>query len=304
MARFVDLHTHTVYSDGGLTPNQLVVEAKKAKLSAIAVTDHDNTKATEVATLKGQELGVEVVPAVEITAYIDSRNDLHILGYFIDPRNHILQKKLEFYQKERERVAKEIVENLEQLGYKITFKDLRDTTKGTIVKPHIASVVISKKENEEKLKKDFGEIPSTGGFIEKYLNPDGPAYSPRNAATPKEALDLIHGAGGLAVLAHPCWNLTEKIKSRLIFADHWVKTLVGLGLDGIEVWAHRDSVEDTKKCVEHFEVLADKYNLVKTGGSDFHGFGSAGKNLGFEDFYLKVPYEVLENLKKRVASRK
>jgi predicted metal-dependent phosphoesterase TrpH len=172
-------------------------------------------------------------------------------------------------------------------------------TKGTIVKPHIAHCVINKQENEDKLIADFGKIPTTGEFIEKYLNPDGLAYVAREAATPQEAIDLIHSAGGLAVLAHPCWNLTEKIKSRLVFADHWVKTLVDLGLDGIEVYAHRDTEVDTKKCVEHFEALAEKFHLVKTGGSDFHGFGSAGKQLGFKDFYLKVPYEVLTNLKKR-----
>src|SRR5690554_5743025 len=100
MEKFVDLHTHTIYSDGGLTPNQLVVEAKQASLAAIAVTDHDNTKAIEVATLKGQELGVEVIPGIEVTAYIDQTQDLHILGYFIDYRNRTLQKKIEFYQKE------------------------------------------------------------------------------------------------------------------------------------------------------------------------------------------------------------
>src|SRR5947208_3301853 len=106
MARNIDLHTHTIYSDGGFSPNQLVVEAQKAGLAAIAVTDHDNTKALEVANLKGKELGVEVVPAVEITAYVDPLNDLHILGYFIEARNHELQRRLEFYQKEREETSK------------------------------------------------------------------------------------------------------------------------------------------------------------------------------------------------------
>jgi len=278
-----------------------VVEAQKAGLAAIAVTDHDNTKALEVANLKGKELGVEVVPAVEITAYLDPLNDLHIIGYFINARDHELQRRLEFYQKEREETSKKIVENLNKFGFKINFKELRDSTKGTIVKPHIANLIIQKEDNSEKLKEEFGEVPTTGAFIEKYLNPNGLAYVARSAATPKEAIDLIHSAGGLAVLAHPCWNLTEKIKSRLVFADHIVKNLVDLGLDGIEVWAHRDSVEDTKKCVEHFEKIAEKYNLIKTGGSDFHGFGSAGKSLGFKDFYLKVPYGVLENLKKKAG---
>ncbi len=303
MAKLIDLHTHTVYSDGGLSPNQLIVAAKEAGVSVLAVTDHDNTKAIEVAILKGKELGVEVIPAIEITAYIDSLNDLHILGYFINARHRALQKKLEFFQKAREEASKEIVTKLIDFGYKINFKELKDSTKGTIVKPHIANLVISKKDNEEKLLADFGHVPTTGEFIEKYLNPQGLAYVPREAATPQEALDLIHEAGGIAVLAHPCWSLTEKIKTKIVFADSWVEKLVKMGLDGIEVWAHRDSVEDTQKCVEHFEKLADKYKLIKTGGSDFHGFGSAGKNLGFKDFYLKVPNSVLEDLKAKYQEK-
>ncbi len=301
MAKLVDLHTHTVYSDGGLSPNQLMVAAKEAGLTALAVTDHDNTKAIEVAILKGKEFGIEVIPAIEITAYIDSVNDFHILGYFINARHRALQKRLEFFQKSREEASKEIVKKLNDFGYKIVFKDLKDQTKGTIVKPHIANMVISKPDNQEKLAADFGKIPTTGEFIEKYLNPTGLAYVAREVATPQEAIDLIHEAEGLAVLAHPCWSLTEKIKNKLVFADSWLEKLVKMGLDGLEVWAHRDSEEDTKKCIEHFEKLADKYKLVKTGGSDFHGFGSAGKELGFKDFYLKIPYSVLEDLRARAG---
>lgn len=303
MAGNIDLHTHTMYSDGGLTPNQLVVKAKEVGLKAIALTDHDNIAATEVAMLKGKELGVEVIPAIELTAYLDENsdvNDLHILGYFIDPRDRELRKKLEFYQKEREDKSRKVVKNLNALGYKLEFNEVKKLAKGTIAGPHIAFLIISKKDNEALLTKEFGKIPETGEFIQKYLVIGGPAYEARVAATPKEAIDLIHQAGGLAILAHPCWNLAEKDGKKLIFNDKVISDLVSLGLDGIEVYAHRENEADTKKCVEHFEKVAAKLKLVVSGGSDFHDFGSAGKDLGFEGFYLKVPYSVLENLKKRL----
>ncbi len=299
----IDLHTHTIYSDGSLTPNQLVVNAKKLGLTAVAITDHDNTKATEVAILKGKELGVEVIPAIELTAYVDERNDYHILGYFINYRDRSLQKKLELWQKEREEKAKKVIITLNELGFKINFKQIRDVAKGAIASPHLAYLVINNKENEEMLVKEFGEIPDTGAFIRSYLIHGGKAYEPREAASPEEAIELIHSAGGVAVLAHPCWSLAEKIGKKIVFADSPIKKLVDQGLDGLEVYAQRGNEEDTKKCIDHFLPLAKKYNLLVTGGSDYHGFGSAGKELGFEDFYLKVPSSVLSDLKKKAETK-
>lgn len=297
----IDLHTHTIYSDGGLTPNMLVVKAKEEGLTAIAVTDHDSVAATEVAILKGAELGVEVIPSIELTAYVNDDLDLHILGYFIDYRNRTLRERLDFYQKEREEKSKKVVKKLNALGFKIDYLEVKKIARGTVAQPHLAYVVINKAENKAKLEEEFGEIPETGSFIKEYLAVGAKAYEPRTAATPKEAIDLIHEAGGIAVLAHPCWNLAEKVGKKLNFDDKMIEQLIKLGLDGIEVYAHRDNREDTEKAVNHYSKLADKYKLVKSGGSDFHGFGSAGKDLGFKDFYLKVPYKVLEDLRKRAG---
>lgn len=299
MAGNIDLHTHTIYSDGGLTPNQLVVKAKEIGLKAIALTDHDNTAATEVAILKGKELGVEVIPAIELSGYIDEENDLHILGYYINWRDVKLRKKLEVFQKEREEKSRKVVKILNGLGYKIDFNEVKKLAKGTIAAPHIAFVLINKKDNEEKLVAEFGQMPTTGDFIGKYLASGGLAYEPRVAATPQEVIDLIHEANGVAVLAHPCWNLTKKTGKKFSFDDKTIEGLVKMGLDGLEVYAHRENEEDTKVCIEHFEKVAEKHGLLMTGGSDFHDFGSAGKDLGFTNFYLKIPYKVLENLKKR-----
>lgn len=295
-SRNIDLHTHTIHSDGALTPEELVKKAKETSLAAISIADHANTDGIDPAVKIGKKLEVEIVPAVEITSYPTPETEHHILGYFVDYKNEKFQKVLAEIRKTREERSKKVIKNLNDLGYQINFGDVKRVASGTIVAPHIAWSVISDRENHSKLKKEFGEIPDTGEFIRKYLVPGAPAYEPREALTPKEAIDLIHSVGGLAVLAHPCWTLVRK-DGDLAFDDTEFGQLVKDGIDGVEAIAHRENEGDTKECVEHFTKLAKKYKLVITGGSDFHGFGSAGKNLGFEGFYLKVPYQVLEDLK-------
>ena len=298
MRNSIDLHAHTIYSDGGLTPIALVMRAKELGLATIAIADHDSLLALEVANIKGAELGVEIIPGIELTAYVDETLDLHILGYFIDKKNRHLNERLEFYKKQREAKSKKVVENLNKFGYRIDFNEVKKLAKGTIAQPHLAYIVVNNPNNSAKLIEEFGEVPSTGEFIKEYLATGAKAYEPREAASPQEAIELIHEASGIAVLAHPCWNLSVKVGSKLIFDDEWVEKLVKMGLDGVEVYAHRDTKEDTEKSVEHYEKVAEKYKLIKTGGSDFHGFGSAGKDLGFNDFYLKIPPKCLSELKK------
>jgi predicted metal-dependent phosphoesterase TrpH len=300
--RLVDLHTHTFYSDGVLSPSDLVEKAKKTGLAAIAITDHDSINGLKEGLAVGKKFGVEVVPGAEITSYPDEKQEFHFLGYYLDWENKGLQKVLEESQKGREERAKKVIKKLNSFGYLINFGDLKAFSRGTIVQPHIAWLVINDKQNKKKLLSDFGGIPSTGDFIVKYLIPGAPAYESRETLPPKEAIDLIHKYNGLVVLGHPCWSITKKEGSDLIFDDAKVKKLVKLGLDGIEVFAHRENEEDTKKCVDHYGKIAKEAGLLVTGGSDYHGFGSAGKELGFSDFYLEVPYKALENLKAKVKN--
>lgn len=294
----IDLHTHTIYSDGALTPKELVEKAKEAGLGAISISDHENTNGIDEALRVGKKLKVEIIPAVEITTYPTPEKEHHILGYFVDYKDKKFQKELEKIREIREEKSKKVIKNLNDLGFQINFGDLKSMASGTIVAPHIAWSVINDMENKEKLKEDFGEIPNTGEFIRKYLIPGAPAYEKRKAMTPKEAIDLIHSVGGVAVLAHPCWTIAKKEGNELVFDDKEFEEVVKVGIDGVEVLAHRETQEDTKKCVDHFSTLAKKCKLVVTGGSDFHGFGSAGKDLGYTDFYLKVPYSILDDLKK------
>lgn len=294
----IDLHTHTKYSDGGLTPTELVAKAKKIGLKAIAITDHDSVFGIGEALAAGAKWGVEVIPGVELTAHENSDDEFHFLGYFIDYQNPILLEKLAFYQEERQKAARLMVESLQKLGFSLDWETVRKVANSVVIKPHIAYVVIQKMDNQNKLRDNFGKIPTTGEFIQKYLIPGAPAYQTRVTATPREAIDLIHGLGGKVVLAHPCWDCVKIIEGRYIFDDDKIKRLKEMGLDGLEVLAHRDEEGVTKLCIDHFLKVAETLKLKVTGGSDFHGFGSGGKDLGFQDFYLKVPYEVLEDLRK------
>lgn len=297
-AKIIDLHTHTIYSDGSFTPKDLIEKAVKSSLSAIAISDHEHTGGIEEAIDAAKKYNIEVVPAVEISTYPDSLTEHHILGYFIDYKNTKLQNILNEVRQSRENRARKVVENLNELGYQINFGDVKAMAQGTIVQPHLAMAVITDMENQVKLKKDFGTIPDTGAFIRKYLIPGAPAYESRKTLQPKEAIDLIHEIGGLAVFAHPCWTAMKKIDGNLKVEKDKFDFVVNLGVDGIEALAHRGSEDDTKESVELFTTLAHKNNLFITGGSDFHGLGSAGKDLGFTDFYLKVPYNLLETMKK------
>jgi len=299
--RIIDLHAHTDYSDGALSPQQLVDKAKESGLSALGIADHDTVSGLPEGIAAGEKEGVEVVPAVEITAYPNEEKEIHILGYFIDWKNKRFQEVLEGFQKEREERARKLVNNLNNTGYLINFGDLRALSRGTITKPHIAWIVINDLENKKKLEEDFGKFPTTGEFIGKYLVVGSPIYEKRGGAVkPKEAIDLIHKHAGLVILAHPCWDLTEEIEGKIIFDDKFLEDLIKDGLDGIEVFTHRDSEEDTKTCVDHYQKIAIEKNLAVSGGSDYHGFGSAGKELGFANFYLKVPYSVLEDLRSKL----
>ena len=299
MERYIDLHTHTYYSDGAFSPAQLVKKAKEAGLAAIAIADHDNIGGLAEGLEVGKKLGLEVIPAMEITSYPDPKTEFHLLGLFIDYKNKKLVKALDKFQFGREKRAKKVIANLDRLGYHIEFGDLRGIARGTIAHPHIAWLVINDLENKNKLLRDFGQRPTTGDFIRKYLVPGAPAYEARPPVKPKEAIDLIHSAGGLVIIAHPCWSLAKKENSKVVFDDWYLDDLLEKGIDGIEVYAHRETEEDTRVCVAHYEKIAKKKNLAVSGGSDYHGFGSAGKNLGFTNFYLKVPYSILEALRKR-----
>ncbi|MDD5172018.1 MAG: PHP domain-containing protein [Candidatus ainarchaeum sp.] len=279
----IDLHMHTTASDGTLSFEQLVAEAERGRLKAIAITDHDNVQSARKIT--GKE-PLEVIPGIEISTY-DSQlgyEDVHIIGLFIDPRNRVLNKKIDSLGREEQKKA--TIDKLRDMGYDITFEEVKAKADGVVGRPHIAMVLM------EKYPKEF---PLMVDAFKKLLGRGKPAYVAREAGFGVgEAIDLIHTAGGLSFLCHP------------FIYPYDAKTLVSdfnrMGGDGLEVYydyvANRPEVPityaDNNKLIAWTQALAKEHGLLVTGGSDFHGAGKRGhQKLG----EFGAPDEVLERIK-------
>ncbi|RLG68758.1 MAG: phosphoesterase [Methanobacteriota archaeon] len=273
----VDLHTHTTCSDGTLTPEQLVREAKRLGLVAVGITDHDTLGGVAEAWRAGDRLGVEVVPGVEIS--VDppwGDRELHLLGYYVK-ENEELESKLRWARGARERRNLRIIEELVGLGMDISYEEVKRLAGGDVVgRPHIARLLVEK-----------GYVKSFEEAFLRYLARGGEAYTPKERLGAEEGITLILRSGGVPVWAHPIKSGYDPSEVEKVL--EW---LVSKGLRGIEVY----TPDHTPKQVEHLKSLAKKRGLIITGGSDYHGPGknSHGK-LGLN---LEVPYETVLNLKK------
>ncbi|MER3522970.1 MAG: PHP domain-containing protein [Ignavibacteria bacterium] len=246
MAGRIDLHMHTVHSDGTLTTRQLMERARSVGLTTISITDHDNTGAIPEALALSREFGIEVIPGMELSAsYL--HQDIHLLGYFFDHTDDDLQQYLNFYRQERRRRAERIVEKLNDLNIPLTFDAvLEKAGTGSIGRPHIANALV-----EEGLAESYHEA-----FF-KYIGVGKPAYEKKVQVTPREAIELIAKAGGLSFIAHPGKALDESV----------VAQLIKQGVDGIEAVHPSHSPELTM----YYKGIAQEYYLLISGGSDFHG---------------------------------
>jgi predicted metal-dependent phosphoesterase TrpH len=280
----IDLHTHTRASDGVLSVEDLIAEAEKAGLNALAITDHDTVKAAKI--IKDINTSMEVIPGIEISVY-DNRLDyidLHVLGLFIDPENPKLLSTLERLEKEREDQKKAIVSRLNELDYAITYGEVKKKAKGSVGRPHIAMALM------EKYPEQFHSISEV---FEKLLDQGKPAFRSRTAFfCLDDAIELIHEAGGLAMLAHPAvykYNLEKLLDD--------FKRLGGDGIETVYDYARNYGKkgykeEDNKRISKELHQLAEKVGFLESGGSDFHG-PNKGARLG----HLDVPDEFLYRLK-------
>ena len=271
----VDLHTHTTASDGTLAPEELVKEAASQDVTTLAVTDHDTTGGLEAALKAGTRYGIEILPGIEINTESDG-TELHILGYLNDFQGDKFQSILQEIRNERLVRAWKILEKLKKLGLEVSESSVMDVAQGSAVcRPHIARSLVRS-----------GYCVTVKEAFDKYLKKDSKAYVPRNSLAPREAIQLIKESGGVPVLAHP----------GLVGNDGLVPTLVDSGLEGIEAYYNRH----TPAMIKHYEELALKYQLIQTGGSDYHGptNGLHGK-LGS----VKMPEGVLETLKERLKDK-
>jgi predicted metal-dependent phosphoesterase TrpH len=241
-----DLHLHTTYSDGALSPIELVQRALTYNLSVISITDHDNVGALDEAIDAGKSLGIEVIPGLELSVTLNDK-DIHLLAYFFDHSNPQLLEYLSFFRYERLKRAERIVQKLNDINIPLKLDAVLDQAGiGSVGRPHIASALL-----EEGLTGTYHEA-----FM-KYIGFGAPAYEKKFQLTPVEATKLISQAGGLSFLAHPGKYTTEIELS----------TLIQSGLDGIEVVhpSHNEARQEFYRGVVH------QYFLLECGGSDFHG---------------------------------
>lgn len=274
----IDLHSHSSASDGALSPTELVKYAEEKSLEAIAITDHDTVEGVEEALETGKEFELEVVPGIEISAEFPEET-MHILGYYVDFKNQKFIDNISVLQKARAERNPRIVKNLQELGINIEYDEiLKEAGSGQVGRPHFAKVLINK-----------GYVKTTQQAFNRYLKKGAPGYEDKFRFQPEDAISHILNAGGIPVLAHPA-TLKCKTEEDL---DAEIQKLVGYGLKGIEAYY----TDHTSSQAEFYNRLANKYGLLITGGSDFHGHNIKGIDLGTGKGNLKVPYELLQKMK-------
>ena len=277
---FIDLHTHSTASDGSLTPAEVIQYAKTKDLAAIALTDHDCVDGIETALAEGQRHGIEVIPVLEISAEFD-RGTMHILGFFVDWKKAFLRTRLEALQEARRQRNPKITQKLQERGLSITYEEVVAASGGGQVgRPHFAKVLVQK-----------GYVASMEEAFEKYLKKGAPGYVEKFRYSPGEAIEMIHQASGVAVLAHP---FTLGLKSNEM-EENLMADLTQTGLDGVEVYYSTNTPQDTT----HYLKLCETFGLLPTGGSDFHGAHKPGIALGVAKGDLQVSYVILSALRRR-----
>jgi predicted metal-dependent phosphoesterase TrpH len=257
-----DLQSHSTHSDGDLPPAEVVALASQAGVELLALSDHDSVNGVDEALAAGQEHGVEVVRATEISALRSPDEDVHILGYGIDHHDPTLLSWLEDSRADRERRAERLGDRLEELGFEMDRSGIEERkAQGlTVGRPHIAAGVLAVAANAPRLR-DEG-IDDVGPLIANYLIPGKPGYLPRTTPTVQDAIAVIHAAGGVVVWAHPFWDLdsSEEVLSE-------IDRFRGYGLDGVETFYATHTEEQTHMLHDR----CSKLGMLQTGSADFHG---------------------------------
>jgi 3',5'-nucleoside bisphosphate phosphatase len=273
--KFADLHLHTRFSDGTFTPEELVWHAQKHGLACIALTDHDTVEGCDRAAAAGAKAGVEFIPGTELTAELGD-TEVHIIGYFLDTQNQLLLEKIAKFQAVRQNRIHEMVAALNLIGIPLRAESVFALANcKSPGRPHVARAMV-----KEKLIGNLDEA------FERYLKKGRPAWVPKTKMSALEAVELIHQADGLAVMAHPGLNHNDGI----------IPELVEAGLDGIECFHTKHSTT----MVERYLEFAEKHHLLVTGGSDCHGFSKKTPLIGT----VRLPYEHVERLRAACQNRK
>lgn len=273
----VDLHVHSNKSDGTFTPSELVTMAIQKNLTALALTDHDTTDGLAELTHAAQDKPLEVVPGIELSTEYEGK-DIHIVGLFIDPEQTDFKAHLKSFVESRDARNHKMCANLQEAGIPISYEALQEANPGSVItRAHYGTWLLK-----------HGIVSSVADAFSRYLGDHTPYFVPREKVTPQQAVSLIQKAGGLAILAHPI--LYRMSRERL---DILVCRLKNVGLTGIEaIYATYNHREENQ-----IRQLALKYDLLISGGSDFHGFAKPKLELGTGYGNLCVPDEIYFTLK-------
>jgi len=245
----LDLHTHSTASDGVYAPRILVRLASVVGLDCIALTDHDSTEGVDEALAAGEPIGLSVIPGIEVNTDLPKgQGEAHVLGYFVAREEPAFQATLRFLREARAQRGERIVANLREAGVEISWERVREIAQGSVGRPHVAQALI-----------EAGYAQNTQDAFDRYLVPGKPGYLPRFRLPAEDAVRLIRSAFGVPVLAHPAG--IPDLEERLL------PSLVAVGLQGLECYYGR--YDDAT--VEWLVGLANRYGLIPTGGSDYHG---------------------------------
>ena len=256
MTATIDLHLHTLASDGRLTPTELIQLVVKQGLKTVSITDHDSTEGLAEAYEAAKELpDLRIIPGIEMSADLPG-NEVHVLGYFLDYHDVEFQATLTEFRRGRVDRAQIMVEKLDALGMHVEWEQVqRFAGDGSVGRPHIALALV-----------EAGYFEEPKQAFEEYLGNDGLAYYDRPKLNPIESVEMIKRVGGVPVLAHPTF---------MNDMENGIVELMKVGLVGMEVY-YAQYDDDT---VRHLARLAKEYDLIPCGGSDYHGLGNSGEPL-------------------------
>ncbi len=275
MPGYIDLHMHTNFSDGLKSPSEILNLVRESSLEAFSITDHDSINGYLEAKKHIRDDDPKLISGIEFSVSFEN-GDLHMLAYGFDPENKSILNRIEEFKESRILRAKLMVEKLNELGVDITFEMIEEIANGaSIGRPHVAEAIFKS-----------GAVGSYEASFAKYIGNGKPGYVPKKNFTPVEAINVIHEAGGIAVLAHPVIDNNDK----------HIEMLAGLGMDGIEIYHPYHRQPDKDRLIN----LADRFRLIITGGSDYHGREERFSFIGSQ----KVPINCLLPIEQKLKERR
>lgn len=279
----IDLHVHSNCSDGTLSPREVVSYAVQKGLKAIALTDHDTIAGIPEAVKAAEELSLELIPGLEFSTNYKGR-DIHMLGLDISWQDPAFLQSLKEFQDSRDLRNRKMIARLQEYGVDITYEKMAAEYPDAVWT----------RANFARYLRDHGYVKTMPDAFTRYVGDNAPCFIPREKVTPWQAMELIHQAGGYAVLAHPILYRLKEDELELL-----VKTLSDKGLDGIE------AIYSTYRWTDESRIrqLARAYGLSITGGSDFHGSNKPDIDLGTGRGNLAIPYDIWTNVKNHIAYR-